>query len=92
MFSIFFPRRDKLPRMTGIASLPVVVDLSREDQIREMFREVIRTYGGLVREKFLLDRVTGKEPDFSYTLNHPWDHRLILSLPREARILKKAPL
>ena len=32
---------------TGIASLPVVVDLSREDQIRSMFREVIRTYGGI---------------------------------------------
>ncbi|MHB1708857.1 MAG: SDR family oxidoreductase [Thermoplasmataceae archaeon] len=32
---------------TGIASLPVIVDLSREEQIRGMFREVVRTYGGL---------------------------------------------
>jgi tRNA pseudouridine38-40 synthase len=38
--------------------------------------EVLHTEVKLVREKFLLDRVTGKEPDFSYTFNHPWDHRL----------------
>ena len=37
----------EISAQTGIASLPVVVDLSREDQIREMFREVIKTYGGL---------------------------------------------
>ncbi len=37
----------EISAQTGIASLPAVVDLSRENQIRGMFREVIRTYGGL---------------------------------------------
>ncbi|MCL4359311.1 MAG: hypothetical protein M1593_05185 [Candidatus Thermoplasmatota archaeon] len=37
--------------------------------------EIHHTEAKLVTEKFLLDRVTGEAPDFSYTFNHPWDHR-----------------
>jgi len=37
--------------------------------------EIHHTEVKIIREKLLLDRVTGKDLGLSYTFNHPWDHR-----------------
>jgi rhamnose utilization protein RhaD (predicted bifunctional aldolase and dehydrogenase)/NAD(P)-dependent dehydrogenase (short-subunit alcohol dehydrogenase family) len=37
----------EVSRETGTASLPVILDLSREESIRSMFDTVIRTFGGV---------------------------------------------
>ena len=42
---------------------------------RLLREEIHHTEVRLVREKFLLDRVTGKDHDFSYAFNHPRDHK-----------------
>ncbi|OWP56646.1 MAG: hypothetical protein B2I17_04840 [Thermoplasmatales archaeon B_DKE] len=38
---------DEVTRKTGIASLAVIVNLSNEKEIRDMFRLIIRKYGGI---------------------------------------------